>query len=213
MGRRFPTYLLSIADDVKNPGIFVTRTIDPVYVAKIHDFGKLKSQIKIEFIEFFNEDFLETIEPENQSKTIKFIHKHLINWYYNERKKVNNITYQSKEVLRLRIEQFSFMENQIPFTVEEARQLIRIAFPNKLKTINKNHSSYGLKHLLERISRRFGQGKYCSNDTLKEAFLLEGFKSEEASTLNLWFNISERDYDLIENTTPNKDVNLPFDIY
>ena len=89
-------------------------------------------------------------------------------------------THPSDKIL-LALESLEFLkDSSVHFTVEQAIEVVRICFPTKVKNINDNHSSYGLKHLLERISSRFLKGdswKYCSNSTMKEAFCAAGFHS------------------------------------
>src|SRR6202012_4630367 len=85
------------------------------------------------------------------------------------------------------------------FTVAEASKLIRILFPTKTKSIQESHNSYGIKHLFERISGHVittsDARKYCSNDTVIEAFEKEGFKKERCgpNSPNWFFNIAEKD--------------------
>lgn len=58
------------------------------------------------------------------------------------------------------------------------------------KTINYRHTSYGLKHLCERMV-----GFYVHNDVMKKALILEGYKVDTFRNgqlkLNWFFNISE----------------------
>ena len=56
-----------------------------------------------------------------------------------------------------------------------------------MKTINRRHTSYGLKHLAE--SRL---GFYVSNDDMKAAMVACGFEAEQVSELNCSYNVSER---------------------
>lgn len=55
------------------------------------------------------------------------------------------------------------------------------------KTINRRHTSYGLKHLAENRL-----GFYVSNDDMKAAMLACGFEAKQVSELNCSYNISER---------------------
>jgi hypothetical protein len=88
------------------------------------------------------------------------------------------------------------------FTVDQAREVIRIVFPTRTKNINTNHSSYGIKHLFERLTSYIGgegRHKYCSNQTIKEAMRLEGFQVyEQQGTPNHFYNISEADYKAVD---------------
>ena len=59
----------------------------------------------------------------------------------------------------------------------------------KIKTINKKHTSYGLKHKFEESS----QGFYVTNGAFKGAMIAAGFKTQEHdSVINLCFNVSEK---------------------
>lgn len=69
-------------------------------------------------------------------------------------------------------------DNHTEFTIDNAREVIRILFPTKARRLYVTSSSYAFKHLLDRISSYVGKGryKYCSNDTIIKAFELEGFE-------------------------------------
>lgn len=54
--------------------------------------------------------------------------------------------------------------------------------------INRNHSSYGLKHWCES-----DLGFYVSNDAMKKALILEGYICD-TSRINWFFNISETSF-------------------
>ena len=56
----------------------------------------------------------------------------------------------------------------------------------KIGKINKNHSSYGLKHLFER------HGGYITNGMFKGAMLEAGFKVDNPNDINWCFNVSNR---------------------
>lgn len=89
--------------------------------------------------------------------------------------------------------------NKIEFNVDQVRTIIRLAFPSKRKSINRSHSSYGLKHVFERVSEHIFQAegyKYCSNDTAIEAFKAEGFDFILHGP-NAYFNISEKEFDAL----------------
>lgn len=57
---------------------------------------------------------------------------------------------------------------------------------NKIKSYNKHHSSYGLKHMFEH--NHF----YVYNGQFKGAMLLAGFNVKNIRDLNWYFNISEK---------------------
>lgn len=69
-------------------------------------------------------------------------------------------------------------------TIELLRPEIRKYFA-KIKTANRNHSSYGLKHIAERHI-----GTYVSNGELIYAMHLEGYKIFPEN-INCMFNVSE----------------------
>ncbi len=69
-------------------------------------------------------------------------------------------------------------------TVELLRPEIRKYF-SKIKTVNRNNSSYGLKHIAERHL-----GTYVSNGELIYAMHLEGYKIYRES-INCSFNVSQ----------------------
>lgn len=61
--------------------------------------------------------------------------------------------------------------------------------------INKNHSSYGLKHLAERRAAKLSDGevRYISNGALILAMVDAGFEFRKIEdTPNVYFNVSER---------------------
>ncbi len=57
----------------------------------------------------------------------------------------------------------------------------------KIKTVNKRHTSYGLKHILERDT-----GIYLTNNQFKHAMLIAGHMPEYEHELNWHFRISEK---------------------
>lgn len=103
----------------------------------------------------------------------------------------------SKSIL-LRLADMPFFSERGNFTVEQVREIIRVVLPTKTRTLNTSHTSYGIKHTIERISsymtgKEFS--KYCSNDVLKQAMHEEGFRHDEG--LNWHFNMSEKEYKFI----------------
>lgn len=67
------------------------------------------------------------------------------------------------------------------FTIEQAREMIRVLFPRKNKRLYKNGRTPGVKHLFESVSLVYngnpnGCYKYCSKTVLEVAFTLEGFR-------------------------------------
>ncbi len=58
----------------------------------------------------------------------------------------------------------------------------------KSKSINRHHTSYGLKHLFQ-----YGGGFYTSNGAFKQAMLLAGFEYKPCeSGINWRFNVSQK---------------------
>lgn len=57
----------------------------------------------------------------------------------------------------------------------------------RIKSINKRHSSYGLKHILERDT-----GIYLTNNQFKHAMLLAGHNPINEKDLNWYFRIGNR---------------------
>ena len=55
------------------------------------------------------------------------------------------------------------------------------------KTMNNQHTSYGLKHILERDT-----GMYFTNDEFKGGMIEMGYTPHDTRELNWRFNISER---------------------
>ncbi len=53
-----------------------------------------------------------------------------------------------------------------------------------IKTINLNHTSYGIKHWID--------GEYFTNGEFKGAMLKAGYKVKDLNATNWHFNISER---------------------
>jgi len=72
-----------------------------------------------------------------------------------------------------------------PVEVKNAKFWINEGFARPRKTINKNISSYGLKHLAERQV-----GSYISNEALIQAMLESGFRAQQIrGTPNCFFNV------------------------
>jgi hypothetical protein len=80
--------------------------------------------------------------------------------------------------------------DETPFLNSKTVELIRPFLSDNLsktKTINKSHSSYGLKHIVE---KKIGQ--YVTNGELIYAMYLEGFDIKRHN-LNCFFNIKTSD--------------------
>lgn len=60
----------------------------------------------------------------------------------------------------------------------------------KTQAINRNHTSYGIKHLFEEAPLGF----YVTNGALKGAMLLAGFTASDIESNNWNFNVSEKSF-------------------
>ena len=63
----------------------------------------------------------------------------------------------------------------------------------KIKTFNKLHSSYGLKHWVENIYSKMNKGRYIANGSFIVGAILSGFEVK-ISQPNTYFNISEKSF-------------------
>ena len=80
-------------------------------------------------------------------------------------------------------EQFELLTEQ-----EQAQLVAWCRNLEKSKSINKHHSSYGMKHLFQ-----YGGGFYVSNGAFKQAMLLAGFLHKPCeSGINWRFNVSQQ---------------------
>lgn len=97
--------------------------------------------------------------------------------------------------LLIELKKLGCWKNEDPFKVREVREIIKILFPEKTKTIRHAHNSYGYKHLFERIAGHCGvPNKYCSEGTVKKAFKSEGFRSVSVSRFYECYNAGMRNY-------------------
>lgn len=185
MGKQFPRFLISNATNTKNKGLFIIHTLPPKFICKPIFDAKRNIQ-DLTAIEMFNEED----EPLKHVKAYEVL-EDMRDWYrYSGVHQSDNV--EDKIVSEMHKLDFLKDEQLTPFTVEQVQSVIRIIFPTKAKTIYQGSSSYGLKHFMEHISQTMlGKGrinKYCSNDTLKKAFELEGFKHKEEGP-NRCYNI------------------------
>jgi len=109
--------------------------------------------------------------------------------------------YQSNnedDILIASIKKMDFLlDYKSHFTVDQARELIKVLFPTKTKKIFEGSSSYGFKHLFEVISKsaidsKYDMNKYCSNATAINAFELEGFDWIQEGP-NRYMNLSAKE--------------------
>lgn len=69
------------------------------------------------------------------------------------------------------------------------------ACDDPIRTINRNHSSYGLKHLAEKHAKRLSDNEinYITNGALILAMVDAGFRfTRDGDSPNVSFNVSER---------------------
>lgn len=185
MAKQFPRFLISNATNTKTKGPFIIHTLSPKFICK-PIFDHKRNLIDLTAIEMFNEE-------DNALKHGKAydVLKDMREWYkYSGLHQSDN----AEDKILSEVHNLKFMRDEElkPFTVEQVQAIIKIIFPTKAKTIYNGSSSYGLKHFMEHISQTIlGKGrtnKYCSNDTLKEAFEIENFKYKEEGP-NRHYNI------------------------
>jgi hypothetical protein len=195
MGRKYPRFLYSEALNTKSEGPFIIHTLPPRFITK-PEFDKQRNLTDFALID--NWDNAETI-------TRWAIQEEMRKWFYFSGRQYSQ---HPKDKILVQLAACEFIKDyHTNYSVEQAAEIVSICFPTKTKTINDHHSSYGLKHLLERISSIFisinMNRKYCSNDTMKAAFDYHGFKSV-ADGPNCSYNISEKDFENINELTMQK---------
>lgn len=185
MGRAYPRFLYSEAANAKSQGPFIIHTLPPRFIAKV-SFDKQR-RISVMVQDMWDEaDLKKRWDLEREAS----------DWFNFSGRQYS--THPSDKVL-LALESLDFLKDtSAHFTAEQAMEVVRICFPTPVKTINEQHSSYGLKHLMERISQKFIKGdssRYCGNSTMKDAFKAAGFRSVPADNkgLNEYYNIAEGD--------------------
>jgi hypothetical protein len=185
MGKQFPRFLISNATNTKTKGPFIVHTLPPKFICKPL-FDAKRNLIDLTAVEMFNEE-----DASLKHFKAMEVFEDMREWYrYSGIHQSDN----SEDKILSEIDNLVFLKDKAltPFTVEQVREIIKIIFPTKAKSIYKGSSSYGLKHLMEHISQTvYGHGrinKYCSNDILKEAFESENFKYVEKGP-NRHYNI------------------------
>ncbi len=185
MARKYPKFLWSNPTNTKSDGPFIIHTQRPRFIAKPH-FTEQRYFHSISILEMWDDD-LGPFDPEvNEAKA------ELFQWFEHSGRQMS---IHPDDKIIWEISRLPFLkDNQVEFTVEQAREIVRILFPSKTKVIYPSSNSYGFKHLLERISGSLNKGnrKYCSNDTMKKAFELEGFKMQ-ADGPNAFMNLSAKE--------------------
>ena len=84
----------------------------------------------------------------------------------------------------------SFDKTQLDWALDFAQ-----ACGEPIRTINKNHTSYGLKHLAERRTKKLSNNEvnYITNGALILAMVDAGFRFvRDGDSPNVFFNVSER---------------------
>lgn len=185
MARKYPKFLWSNPTNVKSEGPFIVHTQEPRFLAKPH-FDEQRNFHSISILEMWDENY-GPFDP-----LVQEIKEELFTWFDNSGR---SMSIHPHDKIVWEISRLAYLkENRVDYNVEQAREIVRILFPGKTKGMYTASSSYGFKHLLERISGSLNKGnrKYCSNDTMKEAFALEGFKLELYGP-NACMNLSAKD--------------------
>ena len=173
MAKKFPRFLISDPTNVKEKGPFIIHTLEPQFICK-PEFDDKRNVVDFRILEVFGSSPSHS-EADEIAKEIPLWYRHSgIHQSSNTADKIFS-----------EISKCEFVKNyQEHYTVEEASTIVSILFPTKAKAIYEGSSSYGLKHLLEHLSRtilntKYGVKKYCSNDTIIKAFELQGFRMKE----------------------------------
>lgn len=122
------------------------------------------------------------------------LEKYLQNYWvvYNDEDELRGLTpfgFQGNSPLNIN----SFKREQLDWALDFAH-----ACGEPIRTINKNHTSYGLKHLAERRAKKLSahdeiRVDYISNGTLILAMVDAGFRFvRDGESPNVFFNVSER---------------------
>lgn len=168
MARKYPKFLWSDPNNTKSEGPFIIHTQYPRFIVKP------SIDERRELYHLTNLDVWDEVDSIQEVKKIQ----QLIPRWFNESGRYQSNHPDDKIICGL--SKLGFFEDKAEdFSVEDARKIIKVLFPVKAKVVLQTSSSYGLKHLLERVSSYCGAGKrrkYCSNDTIIAAFELEGFK-------------------------------------
>lgn len=194
MGRAYPRFLLSKSTQAKSKGTFIIHTLDPVFIAE-PAFNEIRQIIDVHVVEVYQQGTFYF------DKATQIADKEIPTWW-----KYSGIhdSCEPADKIISKLQKLDFLKRkESDYSIEEAQEVIKIVFPNKANAYNKNITSYGLKHCLERISQLFiseNINKYCSNNTLKHALKLQGFKTKEdgPGSPNVIANISEKDLNIIE---------------
>jgi hydroxymethylpyrimidine pyrophosphatase-like HAD family hydrolase len=185
MARKYPKFLWSNPTNAKSDGPFIVHTQEPRFLAKPY-FDEQRKFNSISILEMWDN----TYGPFDRE--VQEVKEEIYNWFEHSGR---SISIHPDDKVIWEISRLGYLkENKVEFTVDQAREIVRILFPTKPKTVYKTSSSYGFKHLLECISGSINKGnrKYCSNDTMIEAFKLEGFK-QVMDGPNAFMNLSAKE--------------------
>ena len=145
-----------------------------------------------DFYKVLNEESYECASPvfDNFLDAEKFIDNQKLN-------PKEYFTYGLKQFLPENLTHVGFCKEnkKEDFSIEELKPIIVFIEENitKIKSFNKKHSSYGLKHILEKRIPNLNRKKYITNGSLIAAMIICGFKyKRKALTPNCFFNISEK---------------------
>lgn len=173
MAKKFPRFLISDPTNVKTKGPFIIHTLDPQFICR-PEFDKKRHVVDCTLLEMFSD--------KGSISEAYDIMKEIPEWY-----KYSGVHQSSNAEDRIisDVANCEFLKDyRNHYTVNDAREIIRILFPTKAKRIYEGSSSYGIKHLFEHVSqsvidRGFMVKKYCGNKTVIDAFEMEGFKMKE----------------------------------
>ncbi|MHB8207478.1 hypothetical protein [Mucilaginibacter sp.] len=185
MARKYPRFLLSNPSNTKSSGPFIIHTLAPQFIVK-PEFDEKRNLYDSVLIDVWSQDY--------DSAEVYEAMKEIPQWFKHSGRFQSN---HEDDLLLVEIEKLDFLlDYETHLTVDQARKLIRLLFPTKSKSIYELSSSYGLKHLFEKVSRRIigrhGASKYCGNDTAIEAFEKEGFQWQQTGP-NRCMNISAKE--------------------
>lgn len=185
MARKYPKFLWSNPTNSKSEGPFIVHTQEPRFLAKPH-FDDRRNFHSISVLELWTEGY------DHYDQEVLDVQQELFKWFDNSGR---SMSIHPLDQILYAVSRLTFLkESQTEFEVEQVRELVRILFPTKTKTTYNTSSSYGFKHLMERISRSINKGKpkFCDNETIIEAFRLEGFKLTMDGP-NAYMNLSTKE--------------------
>jgi len=186
MLRGYPRFLFSNPTNVKSEGPFIIHTLEPQFIVK-PEFDSKRNIIDCRLLKVWADDY--------DKGMVYPIIEEIPAWF---KLSGNQQSSNQDDVLIAAVSKLSFLTDiSSHFTVEQAKSLIRLLFPTKTKKFYEGSSSYGIKHLFEHVSMTVinsghRMNKYCSNQTVIEAFEEEGYKWEQEGP-NRYMNISAKE--------------------